>query len=100
MAQEKVIENDEGVVDEPQKDAKKAPQVEKMPEKSDKRGPIAAVVLFIRQIFNELKKVTAPTKDELVEYVIVVLVFVVVIMLFITAVDFVIGKGVMALFAK
>jgi preprotein translocase subunit SecE len=58
------------------------------------------LVAFIRSIFDELSKVTAPTRDELIEYVIVVLVFVLVIMLFITGIDFAIGKGVMALFAK
>lgn len=75
----------------PKADVKKA--------STKKAGPIAAVVLFIRQIIDEMKKVTAPTKDELVEYSIVVLVFVLVIMLFITGVDFLIGKGIMAIFA-
>jgi preprotein translocase subunit SecE len=65
-----------------------------------KSGPFTNVVLFIRQIINELKKVVTPTKDELIEYTIVVLVFVLVIMVFITGVDFAIGKGIMALFAK
>lgn len=64
------------------------------------RNPFIIVITFIRQIIDEMKKVTTPTKDELKEYSIVVLVFVLVIMLFITGVDFLIGKGIMALFAK
>jgi preprotein translocase subunit SecE len=55
---------------------------------------------FVHQIFDEMKKVVAPTRQELIEYTIVVLVFVLVIMLFITGVDVVIGKIIMALFAK
>lgn len=58
------------------------------------------IILFVRQIISELKKVVAPTPQELREYTIVVLVFVLVIMLFITGVDVLIGQGVMALFAK
>jgi preprotein translocase subunit SecE len=65
-----------------------------------KSGLIRGVILFIRQIISELRKVVTPTKDELIEYTIVVLVFVLVIMIFITIVDFGIGKAIMALFAK
>lgn len=58
------------------------------------------LIAFVNSVINELKQVTTPTKDQLVEYVIVVLVFVLVIMLFITGVDILIGQGVMWLFAK
>ncbi|MDR1861612.1 MAG: preprotein translocase subunit SecE [Candidatus Ancillula sp.] len=65
-------------------------------------GPkfLLPIVTFLRQIINEMKKVVIPTRQELVEYTIVVLVFVLVIMLFITGVDVVIGQIIMFLFAK
>ncbi|MDR0950725.1 MAG: preprotein translocase subunit SecE [Candidatus Ancillula sp.] len=89
--------------DAPVKDgAKEKKQTEKLPDKEvvKKLNIFQRFVLFIRQIIDELKKVTAPTLDEWREYVVVVLVFVLIIMLFITGVDYLIGQGVMALFAK
>jgi preprotein translocase subunit SecE len=80
------------VEDSPKSEALKAEGKEQLKGKG--------LVLFIRQIISELKKVVAPTRQELREYTIVVLVFVLVIMLFITGVDVLIGQGVMALFAK
>jgi preprotein translocase subunit SecE len=58
------------------------------------------LILFIQQIISEVKRVVSPTRQELSEYTIVVLVFVLVIMLFITGADVAIGQLVMALFAK
>ena len=37
------------------------------------RGPIARIILFIRQVIGELKKVTRPTWGELRNYTFVVL---------------------------
>ncbi|GHT83022.1 hypothetical protein FACS1894125_6310 [Actinomycetota bacterium] len=89
--QEKPAKVDEKVVEK---------AADKKADKSEKLSIIGRLVTFVRQILSEMKKVVTPTKDELVEYTIVVLVFVLVIMLFITGVDVVIGKIVMALFAK
>jgi preprotein translocase subunit SecE len=69
-------------------------QMEKEPVKG------GGLIGFIKQIISEMKKVVTPTRQELIEYVIVVLVFVLVIMLFITGVDMAIGQLVMGLFAK
>lgn len=58
--------------------------------KSDRaraRGPIARIILFVRQVFAELKKVTTPTLAELRNYTFVVLGFVTVVMLIIFALD-------------
>ncbi|MDR3116325.1 MAG: preprotein translocase subunit SecE [Bifidobacteriaceae bacterium] len=55
---------------------------------------------FILEIVAELKRVVYPTKAELVENSIVVLVFVTIMMVFITVIDFGIGQGVMAIFTK
>lgn len=38
------------------------------------------IALFIRQVFGELRKVVTPTRRELVQFTIVVLVFVIVMM--------------------
>ena len=51
------------------------------------KGPIAGLVLFVRQIINELKKVVRPTRQELIRYATVVLVFVGIVMAFIAVVD-------------
>ena len=52
------------------------------------RGPIARILLFIRQVIGELKKVTRPTWSELRNYTFVVLGFVTVVMLIITLFDY------------
>ncbi len=58
-----------------------------------KRGGLfARIALFVRQVVAELKKVVRPTRSELVTYTSVVLVFVAVVMAFVTGVDLVIGK--------
>lgn len=63
------------------------------PENDGKRGGVfARVALFLRQVVAELKKVVRPTRSELFTYTGVVLVFVVVVMAFVTAIDFVIGQ--------
>ena len=51
------------------------------------RGPIARIILFIRQVIGELKKVTRPTWGELRNYTFVVLGFVIVVMGIITVLD-------------
>ncbi len=55
-------------------------------------GLFARIALFVRQIVSELKKVVRPTRSELVTYTTVVLVFVVVVMAFVTGIDLVIGR--------
>ncbi len=57
-----------------------------------RRGLFARIALFVRQVVAELKKVVRPTRSELVTYTIVVLVFVAIIMGFVTVVDLGIGK--------
>jgi preprotein translocase subunit SecE len=63
-------------------------------DRADRRGPVAAVVLFIRQVIGELRKVVTPTRKELFSYTGVVLVFVVVMMILVSVLDFVFGLGV------
>ena len=59
-----------------------------------KRGFFARIALFIRQVIGELKKVVAPTRKELINYTLVVLVFVIIMMLIVTVLDLAFGTGV------
>jgi len=63
-------------------------------DRAQRRGPFAAIALFIRQVFGELRKVVTPTRKELFSYTGVVLVFVVVMMILVSVLDFVFGLGV------
>jgi len=63
-----------------------------------KKSFFARVALFVRQVVAELKKVTTPTRSELLQYTGVVLVFLVVVMAFITVVDMGVGKFMLWLF--
>lgn len=49
-------------------------------------------LLFLRQVVAELRKVVRPTRDELIAYTSVVLVFVVVIMIYIGILDLGFGR--------
>ncbi|MCM3556461.1 preprotein translocase subunit SecE [Janibacter melonis] len=48
----------------------------------------SSIGLFITQVLDELRKVVRPTRSELVNYTLVVIVFVTVMMLFVSLVDF------------
>jgi preprotein translocase subunit SecE len=69
-------------------------------DRAQRRGPFAAIVLFIRQVINELRKVVTPTRRELFSYTLVVLIFVVVMMAIVTVLDFAFGLGVGYLFGN
>ena len=72
------------VIDEPSEDvvanAKK--------DRAQRRGPFARLALFLRQVVGELRKVVTPTRKELFSYTAVVLVFVVIMMLIVSGLDF------------
>ena len=57
-----------------------------------------AVSLFVRQILDELRKVVRPTRSELVNYTIVVIVFVSFVMALVSGLDFVFTKLVLWVF--
>ena len=64
-------------------------------EPADKpKGLVARVMLFLRQVVDELRKVVTPTRSELVNYTVVVLVFVVIVMAIITVLDLLFGWAV------
>ena len=49
-------------------------------ESAAKRSWFGRIVLFIQQVIAELKKVVTPTRKELINFTIVVIVFVVIMM--------------------
>ncbi|SPT52975.1 Preprotein translocase subunit secE [Actinomyces bovis] len=61
-------------------------------EQRKKRGLFARIALFLRQVVDELKKVVWPTRNELSTYFIVVVVFILAIMAFTGALDFVFNQ--------
>lgn len=63
--------------------------------KSRRRGGIA---LFVRQVVAELKKVVRPTRNELLTYTAVVLVFVIAVMAYVSVLDYGFGKLVLWVF--
>jgi preprotein translocase subunit SecE len=64
----------------------------------EKLGIFARVGLFYRQVLSELKKVVWPTKNMLVTYTAVVLVFVTFIIAVVSLIDFVLTKVVFWVF--
>lgn len=56
-------------------------------DRASKRGPVGRLSLFIRQVITELRKVVTPTRKELINYTLVVLVFVVIMMAIVGALD-------------
>jgi preprotein translocase subunit SecE len=62
------------------------------------RGFFARIALFVRQVIAELRKVVRPTREELIAYTSVVLVFVIAIMVYVSLLDFGLGRLVLWVF--
>ncbi len=56
-------------------------------DRAQRKNPFARLILFIRQVVAELKKVVTPTRRELFTYTGVVLVFVVIMMAIVWGLD-------------
>lgn len=56
-------------------------------QKSAKKSWIGRIVLFVQQVIAELKKVTTPTRKELINFTLVVLAFVVIMMALVWLMD-------------
>jgi preprotein translocase subunit SecE len=65
---------------------------------TERLGLVSRVSLFLRQVIFELKKVVWPTREQLITYTIVVIVFVTIMGLIIAALDFVFVKLVLFVF--
>jgi preprotein translocase subunit SecE len=68
------------------------------PNDRGRRGFVARIVLFVRQVVAELKKVVRPTRQELFTYIGVVVVFVLVVMAFVGVLDLGFGRLVLWMF--
>ena len=67
-------------------------------ERASRRNPFSRIALFISQVIGELKKVVTPTRKELISYVGVVLVFVIIMMLLVSGLDWVFGWLIVTVF--
>lgn len=67
-------------------------------DKASKRGVVAQLILFFKQVVLELGKVTKPTWAELRNYTGVVLAFVAVVMAIIFVIDLAFGSAVQFIF--
>jgi preprotein translocase subunit SecE len=69
--------------------------------RDDRRpGRIRSIGTFYRQVMAELRKVIWPTRQELVTYTTVVVVFVLVMVAIVAVFDLAFGKAVLAVFGK
>ena len=69
-------------------------------KQATKYGPLGRIVLFFRQVVDELRKVVWPTGSELWTYFLVVVVFIVAIMAFTGVLDFAFNRLVMWAFSR
>lgn len=60
---------------------------------AQKTGLFTRIMLFMRQVIGELKKVSTPNRKELVRYTVVVLMFVTVMIVIATVLDLAFGAG-------
>jgi preprotein translocase subunit SecE len=73
-----------------------APQAPRPAAKDERTGPIQ----FLREVRGELRKVAWPTRPEVINYSIIVLITVVVLTTYIATLDFVFGEAVFRLFER
>ena len=69
-------------------------------KQATKYGPLGRIVLFFRQVVDELRKVVWPTGSELWTYFLVVVVFIVAIMAFTGVLAFAFDRLVMWAFSR
>lgn len=67
-------------------------------DRAARRNPFARIALFIRQVMAELKKVVTPTRKELINFTVVVLVFVIIMMAIVYGLDQLFGWLVLLVF--
>ncbi|MFC0265269.1 preprotein translocase subunit SecE [Alloscardovia macacae] len=66
--------------------------------KVSKPNVFVRIGMFVRQMFQEISKVVAPSGKELLGWSVAVFIFVVLLMLFITSLDFGLGRLMVTLF--
>jgi preprotein translocase subunit SecE len=69
------------------------------PRAKEERKPLPArISLFYRQVIAELRKVIWPTRRELITYTTVVIVFVLMVIAYVSVLDFGFAKAVLSVF--
>ena len=77
------------------KKAKATPKQKQVAEQGRRTGPVT----FLRESVGELQKVVYPTGQQLVNYFVVVLIFVLFIIAIVSVLDFAFGKAILAVFS-
>ena len=62
-------------------------------QNAEKRGFFARIMMFLRQVIDEMRKVVTPTRQELIKMTGTVLVFVVIIIALVSLLDWLFGMG-------
>ena len=73
---------------------------DRSPVRSEKKSDRTSPIVFYRQVVAELRKVVWPTQQQLVTYLIVVLVFVTAMIAYVSVLDLAFGKAVFAVFGN
>lgn len=73
-----------------------APQAPRPAAKEERTGPVQ----FVREVRGELRKVAWPTRPEIINYSIIVLITVVVLTAYIATLDFAFGEAIFSLFER
>lgn len=69
-------------------------------QNAEKRGFFARIMMFLRQVIDEMRKVVTPTRQELVKMTGIVLVFVVIVIALVSLLDWLFGMGASWVFGK
>jgi preprotein translocase subunit SecE len=69
-------------------------------DKSEKVGFFGRIGRFIREVIAELRKVIWPTRNELLTYTAVVVVFVTIVVAIVAGLDYLYAKGVLLVFGN
>ncbi|HLS14055.1 MAG TPA: preprotein translocase subunit SecE [Beutenbergiaceae bacterium] len=72
----------------------------KKPRSEDGPGLFGRIALFIRQVIAEIRKVVQPTRQELLTFSVVVIVFILAMMAYVGVLDFAIGRLVLWVFGN
>ena len=78
-------------------DTRGVAEISERDEQPGKSYP-ARLSLFYRQVVAELRKVIWPTRKELVTYTTVVIVFVLVVIAYVTSLDYVFAQAILGIF--
>jgi preprotein translocase subunit SecE len=69
-------------------------------DKGEKIGLFGRLGRFVREVIAELRKVIWPTRNELLTYTAVVVVFVTIVVAIVAGLDYLYAKGVLAVFGN